>query len=126
MSLRWILLVAAFLGPASPVLAGSADVVAVEVVATAPGIYRFNVTVRHPDTGWEHYADRWEIVAPDGTTLGVRTLLHPHVQEQPFTRSLSRVAIPENIRQVVVRAHDNVDGYGNKTMTVRIRAAVTE
>ena len=43
------------------------------------------VTVQHADTGWDHYADAWEVLAPDGTVLGTRTLLHPHTDEQPFT-----------------------------------------
>jgi len=119
-SILKILIVASL---ASPAWAGSADVVGVEAVPTAPGLYRFNVTVRHPDTGWEHYADKWEIVAPDGTILGTRTLLHPHVQEQPFTRSLNGVRIPEGVAEVIVRAHDNVDGYGDQVITVSVRPA---
>lgn len=95
--------------------------VAVGVEATAPGLYRFDVTVRHPDTGWDHYADKWEVLAPDGRVLGTRILLHPHVEEQPFTRSLDRVRIPVDVRQVVVRAHDNVDGHGNVSQSVEIR-----
>lgn len=121
MSSRILRLVVALAGLASPAVAGSADVVAVEVLATAPGLYRFDVTVRHPDTGWDHYADKWEVLAPDGRVLGTRILLHPHVEEQPFTRSLDRVRIPGNVRQVVVRAHDNVDGYGNISQSVEIR-----
>jgi hypothetical protein len=121
MSPRILRLVLALAGLASPAVAGSADVVAVEVVATAPGLYRFDVTVHHPDTGWDHYADKWEILAPDGRLLGTRILLHPHVDEQPFTRSLDRVRIPGDVRQIVVRAHDNVDGYGNVSQSVEIR-----
>ena len=70
----------------------------------------FNVTLEHGDTGWEHYADSWQIVSPDGTVLGKRVLLHPHVNEQPFTRSLSGVSIPEDIKNVWVEAHDSVHG----------------
>lgn len=97
---------------AIPVTAGEADVVAVEVTRGADGIYAFAVTVRHDDAGWDHYADRWEVVAPDGTVLGTRVLLHPHVDEQPFTRSLTGVVIPKSIRRVRVRAHDKVHGLG--------------
>ena len=59
-------------------------------------------------------------MAPDGTILGLRTLLHPHENEQPFTRSLSGVAIPPDIATVTVRAHDNVHGLGGAEMTVRL------
>ena len=41
-------------------------------------------------TGWEHYANKWDVVGPDDTILGTRVLLHPHVNEQPFTRSFRR------------------------------------
>jgi hypothetical protein len=100
--------------------AGEADVVAVEVHADSDGTFRFDVTVRHADTGWDHYADAWDVLAPDGTVLGTRTLYHPHVTEQPFTRSLGGVAIPVGIEQVTVRAHDSVDGYGGVTVSVRV------
>ncbi|MGC1260477.1 MAG: hypothetical protein WA873_07415, partial [Jannaschia helgolandensis] len=74
--------------------------------------WTFAVTVRHADTGWEHYADGWTVFATDGTELGYRKLVHPHETEQPFTRSLSGVDVPEDVAQVTVRAHDNVHGWG--------------
>ena len=43
----------------------------------------------HPDTGWDDYADGWRVLDMDGNELGMRVLHHPHVDEQPFTRSLS-------------------------------------
>lgn len=85
------------------------------------GSWRFDVTVRHADTGWEHYADAWRIVGPDGTVYGTRTLFHPHVNEQPFTRSLSGVSIPEGVTSVIVEAHDNVHGWGAEKITVTLR-----
>jgi hypothetical protein len=100
--------------------AGEADVVAVEVTRDGETSYRFDVSVQHADTGWKHYADKWEVLSPDGDTLGVRTLLHPHVNEQPFTRSLSGVKIPTTIKHVIVRAHDSVHGYGGKEFQVNL------
>ena len=97
---------------------GEANVISVEVKQTGMNIYRFEVTVRHNDKGWKHYANKWDIVASDGTVLGTRTLYHPHVQEQPFTRSLSGVKIPDGIERVTIRAHDSVHEYGGKTITV--------
>ena len=100
--------------------ADEADVVVVNVKMTAKDTFSFDVTVRHADEGWKHYADKWDVVAPDGTVLGTRTLYHPHVDEQPFTRSLSGVKISESIKEVTVRAHDSVHRYGGKTITVVI------
>ncbi|GAB4241286.1 MAG: hypothetical protein Kow0032_29280 [Methyloligellaceae bacterium] len=104
----------------SPSRAGEADVVDVKVTKSAPGIFRFDVSVRHGDTGWEHYANRWEIVGPDGAVLGRRELAHPHENEQPFTRSLGGVMIPEQVSEVIVRAHDSVHGLGGRQMKVEV------
>ena len=98
--------------------AGEADVVEVVVSANDRGGYDFAVTVAHGDTGWDHYADRWEVLDGDGNILGTRTLYHPHVNEQPFTRSLSGITIPDRVRVVTVRAHDRVHGYGGKIVSV--------
>lgn len=77
-----------------------------------------NVTLQHEDTGWEHYADSWRIVTVDGKELGVRTLYHPHVSEQPFTRSLSGIFIPQNVNVVYVEAHDKVHGWSADRLEV--------
>jgi hypothetical protein len=98
--------------------AGPADVVDVKVTKSSPGVYGFSVTVRHGDTGWQHYADAWEVVGPDGKVLGTRVLGHPHVNEQPFTRRLSGVAIAEGIKTVRLRARDKVHGFGGREMDV--------
>jgi hypothetical protein len=100
--------------------AGEADVVKAAVKQTGERTYRFDVTVAHADTGWDHYVDKWELVTLDNTILGTRVLLHPHVNEQPFTRSLSGVKIPEGINHVIIRAHDSVHAYGGKTLRVEL------
>ncbi len=109
------------LGGGAPAVAGEADVVAVEAVPEGAGTWRFHVTVAHDDTGWDHYADKWDVVAPDGSVLGTRVLLHPHEAEQPFTRSLGGVAIPAEIERVTLRAHDSVHGHGGAERTVELR-----
>lgn len=82
---------------------------------------RFSVTLSHPDTGWNHYADGWEVLDADGNSLGIRDLVHPHVTEQPFTRSLSGVVVPEGATVVYVRARCNVDGWSDALFEVRPR-----
>jgi len=117
--MKTIVLILALLLVSSTTFAGDADVIAVDVV-TQGDTHIFNVTVKHADTGWGHYADRWDVLAPDGTILGSRPLLHPHVDEQPFTRSLTGVIIPKELNTVTVRAHDSVHGYGGRTMDVAL------
>ena len=108
---------------ASLARAGEADVLEVDAVQGSSGTWRFRVTVAHADEGWDHYADRWEVLAPDGTVLGTRVLLHPHVDEQPFIRSLGGVEIPPGIGEVTLRAHDSVHGLGGKEVTLPLPRA---
>lgn len=100
--------------------AGEADVVGAEAREIGDGVYRFQVTVRHADEGWDHYADAWQVVAPDGAVLATRVLAHPHVNEQPFTRNLSGVVIPDGIESVHVRARDSVHGHGGREIEVAV------
>jgi hypothetical protein len=117
--------------------AGNAAIVHVRAVQTAgpepgqgAGTWTFHVTVEHPDTGWEDYADGWDVLTPDGKVLKpdleeafTRTLLHPHVDEQPFTRSQRGIVIPDRVTEVRVRAHDVVDGYGGQEVVVDLTAS---
>ena len=105
---------------AVPALAGEADVVAAQATRAGDGTFRFEVAVRHGDEGWDHYADQWDVVAPDGTVLATRVLLHPHENEQPFTRFLGGVAIPAGIDRVTLRAHDKIHEYGGTELTVEL------
>lgn len=100
--------------------AAPADVVAAAALPEAGGTFRFDVTVRSQETGWDKYADRWEVLAPDGTLLGARDLAHPHVDEQPFTRSLGGVAVPAGIAAVRIRARDSVEGWGGAELEVAL------
>lgn len=120
MKLLMIITVLVALACATVSYAGEADVIGVKVKKIGDNTYQFDVTVLHHDEGWEHYADKWDILAPDGQVLGTRTLLHPHVDEQPFTRSLSGVKIPAGITEVTIRAHDSVHAYGGKVIQVTL------
>lgn len=100
--------------------AGEADVTDVKVRSSGDGTYHFDVTVRHADSGWDHYADQWQLLTHDGEVLATRTLHHPHVNEQPFTRSLTGVAIPPGVSQVRVRARDSLHGHGGREMVVQM------
>ena len=104
-----------------PAQAGEADVLDVKASCNSDSICRFDVTVKHNDEGWDHYANRWEVLSPDGEILATRVLAHPHDNEQPFTRSLANTKIPSDLHEVVVRAHDSVHEYGGKEAVVKLR-----
>lgn len=105
---------------AAPAQAGEADVVGATARKAANGTYGFDVTLRHADEGWDHYADAWDVLAPDGALLGTRVLYHPHVDEQPFTRSLSGVKVPAGVSEVTIRARDKVHAYGGREFTLKL------
>ena len=109
-------------GATARVLAASAALIVVPATAPAdpPQIVaidrtgdRVAVTLRHDDTGWDHYADAWRVETADGTILGIRELLHPHVHEQPFTRSLT-LDLPAGLEGAVIRARCSVTGWADR------------
>lgn len=75
-------------------------------------------TLRHDDRDWDHYADAWRVVTASGKILGTRTLYHPHVDEQPFTRSLRDISIPTGTKIVFIEAHDKVHGWSDKRVKI--------
>jgi hypothetical protein len=83
-----------------------AHVLATKFEKTADKIYSVSATVRHNDTGWDNYADAFEVKG-DNVQNGLRVLAHPHETEQPFTRSQSGVVASG---LVWVEAKDNVEG----------------
>ncbi len=111
--MKYLLMIAAL--AASPAFA---DVPVVEEVTITGD--RVSVTLSHPDTGWDHYADGWEVLDAEGNSLGIRELAHPHVTEQPFTRSLSGVMIPEGATAIYIRARCNVDGWSEDLFEVAL------
>ena len=82
--------------------------------------WRVDVTLAHPDTGWDHYADGWEVLDSAGNSLGHRELLHPHIDEQPFTRSLHNVVLPDGAEEIYIKARCNRDGWGAVMHQVRL------
>ncbi|UOA30608.1 hypothetical protein DSM110093_00361 [Sulfitobacter sp. DSM 110093] len=113
-------LILALLAFATPALADPPAILNVRVDQLGD-LWKFDVTIRHNDSGWDHYADAWRVLDPDGKPLGTRNLAHPHVQEQPFTRSLSGVRIPEGVTEVSIQARDSVDGWASEIVRVPLR-----
>lgn len=108
-----------FIMAAYPAFCDPAEIVAVDATAL-DGAWRFDVTLRHADTGWDDYADGWRIETVDGGVIAVRELLHPHVEEQPFTRSIGAVRIPRDVHRVFIRARTNVTGWDEPVFEVEL------
>lgn len=100
--------------------ANEADVIKVKATCSEYKVCTFFVTIRHQDSSWKHYVNKYEILTPKGEIITTRILHHPHVDEQPFTRSISNVKIPKDINSVTIRAHDLVHQYGGKEVTIEV------
>ena len=107
---------------ASAAWAGEADVVAVAVDRhpETEDVFDVRATILSTDTGDDYYADAFEVLGTDGRVLGRLELIHPHADEQPFTRALENLKIPLGIDRVTVRAHHKPRGYDGQTVTVRL------
>jgi hypothetical protein len=84
-----------------------------------PSGWTVSVTLRHGDTGWDDYADGWRLLAEDGSVIATRVLAHPHVNEQPFTRSLSGIDLPAG-RAILVESSTNRTGWSGDTLRLPI------
>ena len=103
------------------VQANEVEIVDVKAHQNQDKSWKFAVTLKHADEGWDHYANEWQVIAPDDKILATRTLYHPHVDEQPFTRNTSGVKIPENMESVRIIARDTVHGHAKTAMLVNLK-----
>jgi len=116
--LRIVNLLAVLLLYPTLVMAGDVEIKRVELRSNNGGEeWTFYVTLKHDDTGWDHYADAWRIVDDEGKVIGKRVLYHPHEHEQPFTRSLSGVKLAEDAI-IYVEAHDKVHGWSKDRVKI--------
>ncbi len=113
----------ATLALAGTAAAGTPAVTAAKIKKDArevTGIYQITVTVQHQDTGWDNYVDAWQIVAPDGDILGTRIIFEPRLDKTTHVTGLAGVVIPEEIKEVTIRAHNVAEGYSGQPLTVRV------
>lgn len=101
--------------------ADEVDIVDVKARQSSNKTWSFAVTLKHADEGWDHYANEWQVLAPDNKILATRTLYHPHVNEQPFTRNTQGVKIPEGMDVVRIIAKDTVHGLSKKVVEVNLK-----
>jgi hypothetical protein len=119
--MKKILSLALLLGILSSLDANEVDIVDVKPHQTSDKTWGFAVTLKHADEGWKHYANEWQVLAPDSKILATRTLYDPHVNAQPFTRNISGVDIPANMKIVYVIAKDTVHGLSKKVAKVNLK-----
>ena len=95
------------------------DVVGVDIRQQGDNL-SFSVTLSSVYDTPERYADAFRVLDEQGNQLGIRVLLHDHASEQPFTRSLLNVSVPETVKFVTLQGRDLINGWGGKTLTVAL------
>jgi hypothetical protein len=95
------------------------DVVDAEATVSTTG-WKFAVTISSPYDSPDRYADGWRVLGPDGSEYGFRLLTHDHASEQPFTRTLDGVEIPEDITTVTIEGRDQEFGFGGATFELTL------
>ncbi|ETX08555.1 MAG: hypothetical protein ETSY2_04690 [Candidatus Entotheonella gemina] len=124
--IKWLgIVLICFAGMAGQAIAGQVEIVHTQFISRSD-TWQVYTTLRHGDMGWEHYADAWRVVTEAGDVLGTRTLFHPHVDEQPFTRSQGGIVIPKDTHIVYVEAHDKEHGWSPQRVQVDLRQAKGE
>ncbi len=113
----------ACLEPGGEPLAGEQqfpDVIAATVSPSGTDAFDFDATISSSYDTPQRYADGFRIIGSDDKVYGERKLLHDHASEQPFTRELTGVSIPPEIRTVTVQARDQKYGWGGKVVRLSL------
>lgn len=111
---------------ATQAYASDVQIIQASFVRNEKGSWNINVTLKHADEGWKHFANAWRVVDKLGNVLANRVLghPHPHVNEQPFTRGLSNISISKKVQMVFIEAHDLKHGWAPKRLKVDMSQVV--
>ena len=105
-----------------------ADVINATALRSDDGTWTFDVTISSPyESGWGQYADEFQIISiSDDIILGTRSLAHPHPNEQPFTRSLGGIIIPNDLSMVSITARDSINGYCGEVFDLELPSSMIQ
>lgn len=96
------------------------EIIDAQATTGGDGTWTFAVTISSPYDTPQRYADGWRVLGPDGTEYGMRVLAHDHAAEQPFTRSLAGVEIPDGVDVVEIEARDLANGWSGTTFEMQL------
>ncbi len=102
-------------------IASDAKIIKASAELTSAQKFNITVTLEHADEGWDHFANAWRVYSKEGELIGERVLHHPHVKEQPFTRTFLGLSVPSNVKEVVIVAVCSTTGESKKSYTLKLR-----
>ena len=92
------------------------DVIRVDITRDADGTHTIAATVSSPYETVDHFVNAITVQAPAGEELARLDLVEAHVDQQPFTETLTGVEIEPSMTEVVVRGHDSINGWCGLTI----------
>ena len=102
-------------------IASDAKIIKASAELTSAKKFNISVTVEHADEGWDHFANAWRVFSTEGELIGERALHHPHVKEQPFTRTLLGLEVPSDLNEVVIVAVCSKTGESKASYKLKLR-----
>lgn len=99
------------------------DVIDATIESDGASGWTVRATISSPYDTPQRYADAWRVLDGEGTVLAVRDLAHDHAAEQPFTRALSGVEIPDGVTTVTIEGRDRANGWGGATFDLDVPAS---
>jgi len=103
-----------------PALADEADV---EMVSARQidGLWQFDVTATHPDTGADHMLNSIGVFTVDGKELAQIDVKRPSVGSATVTYRIPDVLIPKGLGRVIILAQCSVDGWAHSGIAIDLR-----
>ncbi len=116
------LLLAVLSGLSTATLAGAEapKVASASIVPEGDG-WTVRAVIRHPDSGWDHYASGWQVLAPDGTVLAFAEITHPHLDGEPIQEELTGIQLPQGVDHLMIRVRCTLDGWSARSYRLELQ-----
>ncbi len=85
-----------------PVLSAEVEIRMVQAMQS-DGLWKFKITVYHPDSGADHMYNSVAIFTPDETRIGYAEIPTPSIGADTVTTQVLNVDIPEELDYIVIR-----------------------
>lgn len=116
------ILIAALIALTLPLPALSAEVEIRMVQAMqSDGLWKFKITVYHPDTGVDHMYNSVAIFTPDETRIGYADVPNPSIGAGNVTTQVLGVTIPEDLEYIIIRGKCNDYGWTQTGTIIALR-----
>jgi len=105
---------------ALPTLADEVEIRMVQAMQSN-GLWKFEITVYHPDTGANHMYNSVAIFTPDETQIGYADVPMPSVGADHVTTQVLDVKIPEDVEYILIKGKCSDYGWTHEGVIIALR-----